>query len=528
MLTFNSPVAGVIQFKIGSWVLMLSRNNILIIALLGAQLCYLIIVSPKKAFWCDEVLTYEVVSQSSFSRMWQATNDTLNQSPPLYFVSLWLWKHIAGTDPMAFRLFSTLCMMGAAFIWWLLLAKVYSKESASLGVIYCFALSTGMHWHLVEARQYALLSLFMSIACFSVYSIYCSKKLNVLNVVVFAFSSMALIYTHYYGVIYSAGITATGILLLMKNKDWKTALILLFASLLAWASFIPWLATLKVHHEVASQCPWFVKPGLWSLFEVLTSQVAALEIFLPLILLCLATSRFSSLNSAATAIDAPSNQLQLNQPGVLLIACMMAGIEFFFFFYSLYVKPMFNPRYLICSYPLWAILVAHTSYRYLLYNASVRSGTPLLTRLLLNITCIAMIGYLVMSAINVPLDNEHQVTFEIFDKTSLPVIDEISLFQIPRWYRSNTPERFVFLLNSADYGCYIGPPRFLADVVKNADRMRAMTIEKFLETTDEFYLIDRSGVDWTNQLILNNHHYHCIELPKVLDFLSIYHVKKVK
>jgi len=499
---------------------MLSLKNTLIVLLLVAQLCYFLIVSPKKSFWSDEVLTYVVVSKSSFPEMWQSTTDALNTSPPFYFVALWLWKQAAGADPMALRLFSTLCMMAATFIWWLLLARAYSKETATLGVVFCFSLSSMLQNHITDARQYALLSLFMSIACYCAYSAYLSKKLNVLNVVVFAFSNLGLIYTHYFGVLYSAGITGIVIFQLMKNR--KAAFTYLLASMLVWATFIPWLPILKFHREVASQCPWFIVPGFGDLFGVLTSQITALNIFLPLILLCLASCRFNSLFRDPSTIVAPTS----DRPNLLSIAGMMAGIVVFVYVYSLYVKPVFNLRYMICSYPLWAILITHLSYRYLSYNAGISSGTPFLTSRLMNFTCIAMICCLIVSAINLTVESESCVIQEIVNQGSFPVIDEYSVEQLPRWFNSKTPERFVFLMNTADYGCDMGHPRFLTDVVKNADRMTAMTIEKFLETTDEFYLIDRLGTDWANRLILENHAYQCVRLPAEIGAIAIFHVKK--
>ncbi len=516
------------SFHSAEWVLMLSRNNILIVALLAAQFCYLLILSPKKTFWCDEVLTYEVVNQSSFSEMWQAANDTVNESPPLYFVALWLWKHVAGIDPMALRLFSALCMMTTTWIWWRLLSKAYSPEAATLGVVYCFGLSFLLQYHIADARQYALLSLFMSIACSCVYSMCLNKKISLLNGVGYTLASMGLIYTHYFGVLYSAGITAAGILMLWKNR--KAAFILFFISLLAWGSFIPWLPTLKLHQEVASQCSWYFRPNIGELLEVLSSQALGIHIFLPLILLCLAGIRYTSLTSSSSA-SVTTRQPAQDKPTLLPIACMMVGIVVFVYFYSLFVHSMFKHRYMICSYPLWAILIAHLGYWCLSNKDHAKPVSSSLARSVLNILCVAMIGCLIVSA-NAVRDTENQAIMEIVSQRLLPVIDEHSLHQLPRWYLSATPERYVFILNTADYGMEygsnIGPPRFLADVVKYADRLTAMTIEKFLETTDEFYLIDRPDIGWANRLILENPAYQCVRLPAAIESVAIYHVKKVK
>ena len=83
-----------------------------------------IIVSSKKFFWNDELLSFYLLNDRSLSHMLVAWSDKFNQAPPLYFSLGWLWDKVFGSTELSLRLFSSVslsisCIVVATHLWFL-------------------------------------------------------------------------------------------------------------------------------------------------------------------------------------------------------------------------------------------------------------------------------------------------------------------------------------------------------------------------------------------------------------------------
>src|SRR5437867_13104135 len=100
-----------------------------------------IIVSSKKFFWNDELLSFYLLNDHSLPHMLIAWSDKFNQAPPLYFILGWFWDKIFGSTELSLRLFSSVSLGLACVIVWRLLCRTYDFWSTTVGTLSVFCLS---------------------------------------------------------------------------------------------------------------------------------------------------------------------------------------------------------------------------------------------------------------------------------------------------------------------------------------------------------------------------------------------------
>lgn len=115
-----------------------------------------VIVSSKKFFWNDELYSYYLLADPSFTHMLGAFHDKINNTPPLYFLLGWLWARVFGSTELSLRLFSSLGMCLACGIVWITLRRTYNFWSASIGTLGVFCVSDIILSQNAEARMYGL------------------------------------------------------------------------------------------------------------------------------------------------------------------------------------------------------------------------------------------------------------------------------------------------------------------------------------------------------------------------------------
>src|SRR4051794_3097762 len=75
-------------------------------------------MSAKRYFWNDELYSYYLLSEPSFTKMIIAFHDKINNTPILYFFTGWVWDKIFGSTELSYRLYSSLGMCVAlATVW---------------------------------------------------------------------------------------------------------------------------------------------------------------------------------------------------------------------------------------------------------------------------------------------------------------------------------------------------------------------------------------------------------------------------
>lgn len=113
-----------------------------------------------QSLWYDEADTRSVVASSLGNLFSRLPQSELN--PPLYYVLLWLWTHVAGIGEAGLRSFSAACGVLTIPVMWV----IGRRQSPRVGLIAALltAVNPLMYWYSQEARNYALLTLLSALS----------------------------------------------------------------------------------------------------------------------------------------------------------------------------------------------------------------------------------------------------------------------------------------------------------------------------------------------------------------------------
>ena len=156
---------------------------------------------------------------------------------PLYHVALSLWVHYTGRDLLTIRLMSLLTGLLAIAVTYQL-ARATSGRNAALDLVLLASFLAFFLFYTHQARMYALLTLISPWLLWSYWKLQISSKARAgwrwLSLLA---SSVAIIYTHYFGFFLLAALAIYHLLFAPKNRRWwQTCLALALAGLL----FLPW------------------------------------------------------------------------------------------------------------------------------------------------------------------------------------------------------------------------------------------------------------------------------------------------
>ncbi|HEV7942001.1 MAG TPA: glycosyltransferase family 39 protein [Solirubrobacteraceae bacterium] len=170
-----------------------------------------------QSFWFDEAFTPVHVLHPSIVASMETMAHTEN-TPPLWYVTIWVWTRIFGTGVVAMRLPSALA--GIA-----LLAVVYeiARELAGRRVAIVAGAITAANplfvWYSQEARAYELYALTVALAllCF----IRAERQSSARRMAAFALTGALALLTHYFAVFL---LVPMSLWLLRRRERWRTAL----------------------------------------------------------------------------------------------------------------------------------------------------------------------------------------------------------------------------------------------------------------------------------------------------------------
>jgi len=146
-----SPPRPTLPTRLGS----LSGEAWVLLALIGAAVAIRVITLDNQSFWTDESLTAYEAGQSFTAMLHTVTS--IETSPPLYFVLIWVWAKLFGTGEVALRSVSLLAGVAIVPIVYLSARELLDRRAgliaAALVVVNPF-----MIWYSQEARSYMLLA----------------------------------------------------------------------------------------------------------------------------------------------------------------------------------------------------------------------------------------------------------------------------------------------------------------------------------------------------------------------------------
>jgi hypothetical protein len=469
--------------------------TLVILSLLAA--CWLI--SQKKLFWYDELLSYYLLSDESFSHMLKAFHDKINNAPPLYFLLGWVWVNAFGSTPFSLRLFSSVGMAVATLVTWFTLRRVYGFLSASIGAVTVFCSSVLIAEQNAEARWYGLYLALSSLLVLQFQINNETKRttngLLASNVCIHA----ALVQAHLFGLLYS------GVFLLAQmviDRSRGIFRIKLYAAIvLSWLLLLLYLPSFFNQADIGSPRYWLSRPSVSDGFDLLMVTAPSIKILVFFFLLCCLTAVFRPAHDSGV-VESPEPHLGAER-SLAIIGFAFLTVPIAIFGIS-WIKPLFLARYLIPTALIWPIFMAAVARRILDPPNSVAKTRSLLQRSVGVVRTSALMLLLTACVLN-PLFLAHGFSQEQLPGSSdarygyenLPIVVEFSQDFLTRLYYSSQPGRYFFVLDWAsaveDSSGLVPPGEYKA--LEALRRQYPKTFEnvvesdKFLETNDRFLVL---------------------------------------
>lgn len=327
---------------------------IFLLALAASLLLAAAWVSSKKYLDNDELCTSLLVSNPSFSQMWNVIRHGGELNPPLYFVAEWLAVRVLGSGELALRALSAVSAVLAGWLLFFTVRPLTGPRIAALAVALVLGLSREAFRYFSTARYYSLFFLLVSFGVFLVMRFNADRPLKRHDYLLLFLAHWTMVYLHLFGLLYS------GVLLLaMGAMDWlrgKLRWPLYSCVFLAWATFGAWLPfalhqvkvagsyTPSGYHTIGYIVQWFDLQTPLGLVFVLVALLGGLALVL---------ARPCPATEEANACVAPWGWTAL-----VLLALGFVAVLFGTWLGSFVITALFMPRYVFPTTVAWVLIVA--------------------------------------------------------------------------------------------------------------------------------------------------------------------------
>lgn len=489
----------------------------------GSLITSCMILSSKKFFWMDELVSYYLVTDPSFLHMLNALANQADASPPLWFCLTWIWSGVFGTSEVTLRLFSSICIGGAFLITWTVLYHRFNFWSSSISCTICFFLSHLILRQNCEARFYGLFFFWSALTLLIFNKVTPKQKISGLDYILNFLSHAALVLTHVYGFLYSGSV-----LLAFIISDYYLKILRpkLYLSIMAgWASFIIWAVPFYRQMDLGDPHSWITVPNFLSLFlsliGVYNNFSVPLLILAILLFLLIRRNRLTRLKS-----NEVSNRLNTHNELTLLFFGLSLSfiVPILAWTISKLTVSIFFYRYFIPGIIGWSIIFSWIFHRYLptvFSNSKSANWKEFFNegrkKTALVFTLLFFLIYPILFALNAPAPEKPGSDMLQFDE-ELPIITESPHDYLPRFHYSSNEQNYYLVL---DWEAAIDTQSVLA---ATAEYKLMKAIKKFypfhniiesdelLEKFDNFLVLDRKGRRWSEMRIENNPDYQCFQI----------------
>lgn len=248
-LSHGTPSAG-LRFRTFPWLWLLPAY------LAACVVARCIILSGKQLLVLDELLTWYPVSASFHSMLW-STTDTINTSPPLYFVVAWLWAIPFGHSAISLRLLSALILAGAMLAMFKVLKRVYGPLAASAALTVAI-FDPALLYQSMSARFYTLMLAEVALGILVYQRMMMQRRPSFGLLAANAAIHASLVMTHYFGLIYS-GVILGGVLLTCFFRQ-RSPLYAGLSIVAGWLVFLPWIPAFLRHFQMGRPAFWIPVP----------------------------------------------------------------------------------------------------------------------------------------------------------------------------------------------------------------------------------------------------------------------------
>lgn len=229
--------------------------------------------------WFDESYSIAIV-RHSFAEIWNITSYDVH--PVFYYYCLHILYLIFGENIIIYRLFSMTTIFLTALLGYTHIRKDFGEKTGFWFSFLILFLPVAAQYA-GEIRMYSLGMLLGTIMSIYAYRIY-KNNIHKFTYIIFGLSSLALAYTHYYGVVLAGVINLIVFVYLIKNRKERKQDLIKFTitAVLQVVAYLPWLVTFMSHLKGTGFWITFKFPD--SIYELLTVQYQGNLSFKPIIL----------------------------------------------------------------------------------------------------------------------------------------------------------------------------------------------------------------------------------------------------
>ncbi len=486
-------------------------------------------VSSKKFFWNDELYSWYFLADPSFTHMWAAFGDKINNTPALYFVLGWLWVQVAGASELSLRLFSSLGLCTAMVIVWATLRKVYGFWPTCVGTLVVFLTSDLVLTQNAEARMYGLYLALAAAAVYQFVSIAVRGSYTRGNLISIALVHAAIVNTHLFGPFYSGVV-----LVAFAVTDWQHRRFSrgIYGAIVAgWVTFLLYVPAFLVQSDAGNPRSWIPEPTVSELLDVLglvTPSFVAVG-FVSALILCLLLSyalrQGIARRTAPDATAVPSSGAAARgvadvtaaprgEQALLLVAFLLVAVPVATWLISRIWRPIFLDRYVMPSIITYCIVLAHFTSRYLAgpreqmdvpasrMNQYSRATGRISQAMLATLVLASLINPL--SVGSGPSPARPDSGDAAMGHAELPIVVQSSQAFLQRWHYAEQRARYYFILDR-ESAMDEASGRFGSQEYKHLDAFQRnypggvgthiLQSEEFLRRFDRFLVLDAAEYD---------------------------------
>ncbi len=194
----------------------------------------------------------------------------LDVHPPLYYILLRFWADIFGHGLGALRGFSVFFSVATIYAIYLFVQAAFKKSDLALAAAFLIAINPFQIEYVTEARMYTLGTFLIVISAYFLVRAFENQALRKASLkfwLLFALSTSAAMYTHYYLFFSVFGVGLFAVYYAVKNygSAWHEYKNILLAYLLVLLGYLPWLKTFLFQFHQVQANYWIPKIDKWSI-----------------------------------------------------------------------------------------------------------------------------------------------------------------------------------------------------------------------------------------------------------------------
>lgn len=217
--------------------------------------------------WFDECYSVGMANHN-FMEIWNIGGHDVH--PVLYYWILSIIGGITGGSIIAYRVFSLICIALAGILGFTHIRKDFGEKTGLLFSLFTYFLPSVCIFS-ADIRMYSLAFLLLTILAIYGYRIY-KGDTTWKNWIIFEITSLACIYTHYYGLMAAGIINVVMLFNFIKNERKESTKKILIFGIIQLILYIPWLAYFITQLKHISKGFWIGFEFPDTLMELLSYQ----------------------------------------------------------------------------------------------------------------------------------------------------------------------------------------------------------------------------------------------------------------